>query len=217
MFCAASLTPTVEQALEQLELDASVQGAGSRTLLNQLKAGARADIVLLADPRLQQQLPPESVSRSANIAGNSLVLVRRLGPTPKPAATLESPSLTLAVADPGTAPLGHYSAQALTNRSLKCKTVRLKNAGAVLAAVLLEHVDIGLIYASDLKNNPQLEVLEKLSASTHDPIRYRAVRLNSVNAGADRLFDFLTSSKGKALLQEQGFEELEPEPPISRR
>lgn len=202
---AASLTEFSRRGLEQLQLQGTVQGAGSRVLVQQVNNGAKGDVLLLADPELLQALDPSKVETSTIFAQNRLSLVARNGLSGEAEALLSREELTLAVADPQSAPLGRYSEQTLTHFEVQTKIVPLKDASGVVAALQSGHADLALIYQSDEQRVPDSRRLLLIPEGYHSPVHYQAVLLKPTKKEARTFYDFLTSDSAGKLLQEEGF------------
>ena len=110
VFCAASLNGVVEEIGSAGSI--RVHSDGSEKLVSQFQGGADVDLLLLADAALVKSMPPNRQFRTSVIAGNRLVLAAS-AEKPLDIGALSNPEVTLALADPRTAPLGRYSKQAL--------------------------------------------------------------------------------------------------------
>lgn len=207
VFCAASLTEVVTQITNETDENLTLHSGGSHTLVSQYLGGAQADLLILADAALLETLGSEREFISKVFAGNRLVLACAKDRAIQLDA-LDLESTTLALANPQTAPLGHYSEQALRQVQWKARRVHLKDATAVLVALSLGHADAAIIYASDLQNRPELVAIP-FDLTQHDPIRYLVVLPEPAPAAATLLYDRLTSEAGQNLLQTAGFLPLE--------
>lgn len=199
IFCAASLGDFLKDLLDEQKLDYTLQVGGSLTLMNQVKAGAKADILVLADAELSQQLNLALVESRRNIAGNSLVLVR---PRDFPRTSTEP---RLALADPQTAPLGRYTRQALDAQPIPGQKQFLKDATSVLTSVALAHSELGIIYSSDARKDRRVEIVKQIPSAYHSPIRYQAVLMKTEKPGAEKIYSILTSPRAEEALKQIGF------------
>lgn len=204
ILCAASLVPMVQQSATANNIPASVQGAGSHTLVQQVQSGSDAELLLLADSRLLSQVPPKRVVEHKTFASNRLELVASPAARGTANELLGNPKTRLAVADPETAPLGEYSRQVLEHLPAAAHLVTLKDASAVLAAVESGHADLGLIYHSDSLRGRGLKTLLAVPPEWHDAINYEAVLLTPATAQARELYRYWSSKNGKALVVSQG-------------
>lgn len=161
------------------------------------------DLLLLADDELGSKLLDLEGAKRAVIATNRLVLVAPASRTTE--ADLSSDRSSLAIADSQTAPLGRYTEQVLEKKPLAAKKVRLKDAAAVVTAVSLQHVDAGVVYATDATAKNRLRELNTIEDTLHEPIRYEAILLQPSQAAAADLFRRLTATEGEAIFRKWGF------------
>lgn len=208
--CAASLVVIAEEALREENCKGSIQGGGSLALVQQLENGAEADLLLLADAGLLEQLKPGRVADSRIFAGNRLTLMTRKKGAESAETLLKRPELTLAVADPQAAPLGRYTEEALSQFQVRNRRVPLKDASGVVAALKSGHADLAVLYQTDSKRLQNAVVVTVLPAESHSPVHYLAVLLKPKKREAGKLFDFLTSARATPILEKHGF--IEPAP-----
>lgn len=192
--------------------------ASSGRLAQQLEAGAPFDAVLLASDALMDRLAAGghivSTTR-CTVAGNRLVLARRSGAASDPA---KATALRLALAEPETVPLGHYTRQALLNRGLQTPLPPARVFGASAAQVLgwlvAGEADLAVVYASDLVRAnagaaaARLEAVEHVAPTAHDPVRYPAAAAARAHdpAAARALLAHLCSPRAAARFAAAGFE-----------
>lgn len=195
IFCAASLGDFIKEYLDD-SYDSQI--GGSLTLVNQIKAGASADILLLADATLGSRLDQETIERQAVLASNRLVLIR-----PSDFESIESQP-TVALADPNTAPLGRYSKALLQKRPIQGRVTYLKDAKAVLGHVALAHSDLGIVYYSDAYNDERVEIIREFETNLYPRIQYQLILFKSANKDAKLLFDRLLSEEVQSSLAQLG-------------
>lgn len=209
VFCAASLSATVDSLAKAEEIPIRLVSGGSNTLVRQVTAGAHADLLLLADDRLaKEELLPLSY-QLVPVASNELVLIASAqehgeGTARSAQQTLEE-SETLAVADPQTAPLGAYTEELLKNYDLTGKTIPLKDARAVVTAVALGHAPAGVVYRSDAMAEPKVRTVASLPPEQHSPIRYVAALKADAPKSAQDLVDSLRQGRGRQEMEKTGF------------
>lgn len=152
VLAAASLEPWIRASHAQLQyLDFSF--GGSHALVEQVRQGAPADVLLLADlPRVP--LPEFSSPRA--FASNRLVLVAR----GRACTQAELAHARVAMGDPQFAPIGVYGREALQALGqwdqLGSRLVLTRDDSAALLLLSSGHVDLALVYSSDLVNRPEL-------------------------------------------------------------
>ncbi len=208
VFCAASLSATVEETAREESLKLALNSGGSNTLVRQVLAGAESDLLLLADDRLaKEELVPKGY-RLVDLASNELVVI---APKSAAAAKVERvetllPNITeLAVAEAKTAPLGLYTEQALQGWPVRAKRIPLQDAGAVVSSVALGHAPYGIVYRSDALAEPKTEILAAIPRGRHSPVRYVAALKPDAPPEAVRLVDSLLQGKGRKRLEQAGF------------
>jgi len=212
IFAAASLT----EALRDLSAQWAARGhppprlsfAASSTLARQIEQGAPAALFLSADEEwadyLQQRGHLAEASRSSPI-GNALVLIAARG-TAQPItlspgtslAALLGPAGRLAVADPAHVPAGRYARAALSWMgqwdALAPRLARAENVRAALLLVERGEAPLGIVYATDARDMPGLQLLGRFPAISHPPITYpfALTRQGQQQPQAQALLGFLT-------------------------
>ena len=227
LFAAASL----KTALESLEpvfeeatgADLRISLAGSSALARQIQQGAPADIFISANPGWMDLLETEDLLRPGtrkDLLSNEITLVAPTGKAPE--IDLEAhPNLPeilgaspLAMALVEAVPAGIYGKQALTSLGLweevSPHVAQADNVRAALALVALGEAPLGIVYATDARAEPNVEVVATFPEDSHDPILYPiAVLAENRSALTDRLLAFLTGPEARATFEAQGFTWLE--------
>ena len=208
VLAASSLQPLVTS--DPAEADAQISVGASSVLAMQLIAGARADVVLLADPRWMDELEAEGVIVSearVEVARNRLVLA-----VPLNGASVigdDAPAGRVAIAEPRNVPLGRYTMEALQSlgwwTSLEDRFVLASDAKAVLALVESGEVDAGIVYASDASRSQRVEVVRTFDAALHRPIRCEAAWISD-REESRRFIERLQGPAGRAMVEAVGFE-----------
>jgi molybdate transport system substrate-binding protein len=209
--------------LESLERPVRVVttfGASS-ALARQLRMGAPIDLLISADEELVEWLADRQlVVRSSlrEIARGRLVLVTRTGSPFETlgVAALRSPRLKRLGLPAAAVPLGRYGRAWLersqTLEELEGKIVSTENARANLAAINQGHVDLAILYESDLRLGRAIHPIHRPEISEYPPIRYVAVRATRAPScpEIDRVLGFWQSQSTRRQLAVAGFE-LPPE------
>lgn len=137
------------------EVPIDVVDAGSQVLAAQVRAGAPADVVLLADPALAAALTQEgAAAEPVVVAGNSLVLVTPPDGTVDDVTDLRDPSLRVVLADTEV-PLGRATRGALGGDATEvlAGADSLEDAArSVLAKVVNGDADAAIVYATDARS-----------------------------------------------------------------
>jgi len=219
IFAAASLqnaiTELAQNYTDETGIKVHVSVAGTSTLARQIQHGAPADIFISAnkswvDHLLNRKLlNPNSVSV---IAKNSMVLVSRTGVDSDVSALggrWDSNSL-IVTAMIGSVPAGIYAKEALEHyglwETLQNQVVQTDNVRSALRLVELGQVDFGLVYLSDAVASKDVQIVERLPASSHSSIEYHVALVGTETHGdVKNLFDIILSNTFSEILHENGF------------
>lgn len=222
VFAAASLT----EVMRDLAGDFAGSGAhapmlvfaASSTLARQIEAGAPADVFISADEEWMDYLAARDLIRSGSrrlIAGNRLVLIApatrpvrlRLGPDADILGALSGGRL--ACADPDSVPAGRYARSALMSlglwNTLADRLARAENVRAALMWVARGEAPLGIVYETDARAEPGVDVVDTFGEETHLPIRYPAAALRNAPAAADDFLRFLGGTVARERLRQRGF------------
>jgi len=219
---ASSLEPALREAAA-IWPDAGATGqpllnaAASGLLLQQIRRGAPADLLLAASPLEIDRLVDDGLadrgSRRA-IASNRLVAVAGCdGPTARRLDDLPGAAIDrIAVANVRTAPLGRYTRQALEAAGLwerlEDRLIFAESARQALDYVARGEAPLGIVYRTDARLlADRLCVAFELPPELHDPVVYEGVVLRDATrpAEARAFLDWLTTDGGRAVLARHGF------------
>ena len=193
--------------------------AASSALAHQIEAGAPADLFISADEKWMDEVAGKGLIRAASRADlltNRLVLV---APAKSPLHLKIARGFPLAQAlgqgrlATGTVtsvPAGIYARQALTALGVwdqvSAKIAGTDSVRSALALVARGEAPLGIVYATDARQEPGVRVVDVFPAASHDPIRYpAAVLTTSTNRDAQGFKHFLQSAVGKAIFRRFGF------------
>lgn len=223
VFAAASLTHVLEQIgkayTRQTGRPVRFSFAGSSALARQIEAGAPADVFVSADQEWMDYLQSRQKLREStrgDIVSNALVLVApadsrvvlRIAPGFPLAAAL-GPYGRLATGDPASVPAGRYAQAALTRlgvwSSVSPRIVGADNVRTALNFVARGEAALGIVYATDARDEPRVRVVDRFPAATHAPIRYPAAALRQGNADAAGFVAFLRGPEARAAFTQAGF------------
>lgn len=186
-----------------------VNSAGSPTLAAQLREGAAADVVIVADEQTMNDLLRDGlVTSTVSVARNRLVIVARadLDTPVRTLADLQRPGLLVSLAD-AEVPAGRYARAAFASAGLPVPDgPREPNVRAVLQRVRGGEADAGLVYATDVRSADDVVVVD-LPVTQSGRIRhYGAVVEGTRNAKQARDFlRYVRSGGGQKVLQRFGF------------
>ncbi len=219
IFAAASLqnaiTELAQNYTDETGIKVHVSVAGTSTLARQIQHGAPADIFISAnkswvDHLLNRKLlNPNSVSV---IAKNSMVLVSRTG-VDSDVSVLEGRwdlNSLIVTAMIGSVPAGIYAKEVLEHyglwETLQKQVVQTDNVRSALRLVELGQVDFGLVYLSDAVASKDVQIVERLPASSHSSIEYHVALVGTDTHGdVKNLFDIILSNTFAEILHENGF------------
>jgi len=119
----------------------------------------------------------------------------------------------LAVADVKAVPAGKYAKAALTSLGLWAAAqpalAQTENVRAALALVARGEAKLGIVYATDAKSEPKVQVISVFPEASHAPIVYPVARLKaSANPDAAAFETFLEGPEAAAIFKADGFEVL---------
>lgn len=223
VFAAASLKEALDDVVDAYAREddgkVSVSYAGSSALARQIEAGAPADIFVSADSDWMDYLQERSAVREetrGDLLGNRLVLVApagtRIGLTVAPGFDLAGllGDGHLAMAQPDSVPAGKYGKAALQAlgvwEDVEQRVAAAENVRAALALVSRGEAPFGIVYATDAKADPGVEVVGVFPEDTHPPIIYpAAITAESHNPDAEAFLAFMRSDRAAALFERHGF------------
>jgi molybdate transport system substrate-binding protein len=191
--------------------------AATGALAKQIQAAAPADVFISADETWMDELAKTKLindTTRVDIAGNTLVVIEAKGANlavkiDKLAEALGKEKIALA--DVKSVPAGKYAKAALEKlgewKAVEPSIVMQDNVRAALALVAKGEAKLGIVYGSDVKAEPKVEVVAVFAETTHAPIRYpAAVVAASTNADAEKFVAFLKGPEAQAIFKKDGFE-----------
>lgn len=196
--------------------------AASSALAKQVEAGAPADLFVSADLDWMDELDGKGLlapGTRKTLQGNTLVLVAPAGAgvklEPKEGADLAGALAggKLAVADVKAVPAGKYAKAALEKLGLwagvEPALAQAENVRAALALVARGEAKLGIVYATDARAEPKVEVAGVFPEASHAPVVYPIAELKAAaNADAALFLAFVEGPKAAAIFKADGFEVL---------
>jgi molybdate transport system substrate-binding protein len=216
VLAAASLQGVLEEMVAGREAPTVFSYAGSGALARQVAAGAPADLVILADPAWMDWLVTRGTVEAEGVvplAGNSLVLIAPAGRGPVDPAALPRllAGARLAMGQRDAVPAGSYGRAWLESAglwaALEDRLAETDNVRAALALVARGEASYGLVYATDARAEPAVEVVFAVPPGSHAPISYPAAALSPRGAA---LLRHLRRPEARAILKARGFAEVTP-------
>ncbi len=197
-----------------------VSDAGSQVLAAQVRAGADADVLLLADPAVAGALHDEGLaSEPVAVATNGLTIVvspeasARVGDL----ADLARPGLRLVLADEGV-PLGDYTRRALAlaeeqgllpaggAAAVLANAVSLEDAArVVLAKVTAGEAEAAVVYATDAAAAGEAVTTLPWPPDADVTATYTVQVVTDARAGAEEFASFVGSREAAVTWQRFGF------------
>lgn len=220
VFAAASTTEAITDlatayaTTHGIRVVVSVGGSGM--LARQIEAGAPADCFLSADEAWMdhlaraQALQPQT---RRDLLGNALVVIAPAG-APAPAIRVGE-SLAdrftgrLALADPATVPAGRYAVAALQAlgwwEGVRERLAPAADVRAALRLVAIQACALGIVYASDARQEPRVQVVMTIPATAHPAIRYPVALTAHATPAAAGFLASLASPAARARFAAAGF------------
>ncbi len=226
VFAAASLGGALDRAVAQWQAQGgdpvTVSYAGSSALARQIVAGAPADLFISASADWMDAVEAEALLQQGSrrdLLGNRLVLVSE-DPDAAPVtidAALDLSALLgagrLAMALVEAVPAGQYGKAALQSLGLwdavAPQVAQAENVRAALALVASGAAPLGVVYATDAREDPRVTVIGSFPEDSHDPIRYPAALIAGADPAAAEFLEFLGSDPAGAIFAASGFEVIE--------
>jgi molybdate transport system substrate-binding protein len=223
IFAAASLKNALDAVSTAFKaktgVEVRISYAGSMALARQIESGAPADVFFSADEASMDYLAGKKQIQSEtreDLLGNALVVV-----APK-TAKLEKLPLTkeafavargagkIAAGDPASVPAGKYAKAALEKLGLwatiEPDLAFTDNVRAALMFVAREEAALGIVYLSDARSEPKVNIVTTLPADTHPPIVYPVALTSAAQGEAPKkLIAFLKSKPARDIFLQQGF------------
>lgn len=221
VFAAASLTNVMQEIGKTYEATTgkhvTFSFAGSMILARQIEASAGVDLFVSADSESMDYLDGKGLiapGTRANLLGNRLVLIAPASNNPSTidlrtplAQTLKGGRL--AVANVDTVPAGRYAKAALTALgqwdSIKGHLAQGEDVRAALAYVARGEAPFGIVYATDARVEPKVQVVATFPESTHEPIVYPAALTKGGNTEAAKFLAYLKGPVTRKILERAGF------------
>ncbi|WP_082480224.1 MULTISPECIES: molybdate ABC transporter substrate-binding protein [unclassified Rhizobium] len=223
VFAAASLKnalDAVNAAWERKSGNAvTTSYAASSALAKQIEAGAPADIFLSADLAWMDYVAGKKLVREdsrSTLLGNRLVLVApasdaqavTIAPGFDLKARLAGGKLAMGAVD--SVPAGKYGKAALEAlgvwSSVAADVAGAENVRAALLLVSKGEAPLGIVYETDARADPSVNIVGTFPESSHLPIVYPvAILAESRHPDAAAYLDFVRSPAAKPLFEAQGF------------
>jgi molybdate transport system substrate-binding protein len=187
---------------------------GTSRLAAQIEAGAPADVFFAADRAWVDALAGKDLvlaDTRHEILGNRLVVVTPVDSPQGPRSIDELADVRRLALAGASVPAGEYARASLTSLGLldavAAKIVEGDNVRTALSWVGKGEADAAIVYATDAKVEPRVQVVFELPAASHPAIVYSIVGVAQTKHGdAVRGFiDHVRSDAARAVFREAGF------------
>jgi len=193
--------------------------AASSALAKQMESGAPADIFISADLKWMDYVAEKKLIKADsryNLLGNRLVLIAgkdsKIGDV-KIEQGFDIAKLAgdgrIAVADVKAVPAGLYAKAALEKlgswAAAEPKLAMAENVRATLAFVARGETQIGIVYETDAKIEPNVKIIAPFPDGSYPPVTYPVAATAAAKADASKYLNFLRGSEAKAIFEKYGF------------
>ena len=189
----------------------------SSGLARQIEEGAPADIFFSADLPQMDNLEKKNLLEPGtrrNLLSNQLVIIvpadSKLAIS-SPKDLLKTDVQKIALAEPGSVPVGVYSSKYLTDEGLwdqiKPKIVPVQDVRATLASVESGNVEAGFVYKTDAAISKKVKIVYEVPIDKGPKITYPAavVKESKHKDAARNFMNYLRSAAGKQAFKKYGF------------
>jgi molybdate transport system substrate-binding protein len=215
LFAASSLTEVMTQVAAEYnaanpEVEIKLNFAGSATLREQLLGGAKADVVMVANSHIMDDLvAADAVLEPAIAASNQMVLVV---PVDNPAnitalSDLDRESLLVGLCSKGV-PCGMSARQILANAGVSVSLdTNEPNVKSLLAKISQGELDAGIVYVTDLGSSASPVSSIAIDPAQNETNQYpiASVAGSSNPAAAAAFVRFVISEIGQQAFLDSGF------------
>lgn len=223
VFAAASMKNALDDAnaafTTRTGTKAVASYAATSALVRQIELGAPADIFVSADLEWMDYSLKHKLVRPAtriDLLGNRLVLVAPKNS--KLAAVTLTPGVDLkklvgdgpiVIGETKSVPAGRYAMAALQKLgiwpSVEKQMAMVENVRVALTLVARGEAELGIVYATDARVEPNVKLVGLFPPDSHPAIVYPVAATVRALPDAARYLDFLRSSAAKTVFEGYGF------------
>lgn len=220
---AASLTDALNEIKVSFEKEHQTIAVhynfgSSGKLAKQIEQGAPSDVFLSASKKDMDSLRDKNFiinDSRVDFAQNTLVLIAHQE-SPADYQSFQEINTAqiqyLAMGEPDIVPAGRYAKQVLESiqlwESLEGKLVLGSDVRQVLTFVESGNAELGIVYASDAQTSKNVKVMAEADPNWHSPIVYPGAIVSGTKhkEEAQAFLNYVSSDKGKAILEKHGFQ-----------
>jgi molybdate transport system substrate-binding protein len=223
VFAAASMKNALDDAnaafTKATGLKVTASYAASSALAKQMESGAPTDVFISADLNWMDYVAGKNLIKTDsryNLLGNRLVLIS--GKDSKVANVKIGQGFDIAklagdgriaVADVKAVPAGRYAKAALEKlgswAAAEPKLAMAENVRATLAFVARGETQIGIVYETDAKVEPNVKIAGTFPDGSYPPVVYPVAATSNAKPAASKYLDFLRGKEAKAIFEKYGF------------
>ncbi|MDO9413418.1 MAG: molybdate ABC transporter substrate-binding protein [Pseudolabrys sp.] len=223
VFAAASMKNALDDTnaafTKATNIKVTASYAASSALAKQMESGAPADVFISADLNWMDYVAAKNLIKAGsryNLLGNKLVLVSGKDSKIDNVKIEQGFDIArlagdgrIAVADVKAVPAGLYAKAALEKvgawAAAEPKLAQAENVRATLAFVARGETQIGIVYETDAKVEPNVKIAGFFPEGSYPPVVYPVAATTSAKPDAAKYLDFLRSSSAKAIFEKYGF------------
>ncbi len=223
VFAAASLKNALDDAnaafTKASGIKVTASYAASSALAKQIEQGAPADVFISADLQWMDYVAGKNLLKTGtriNLLGNKLVLIAATDAKLGNVQIVDGFDIAalagsgrVAVANVRAVPAGIYAKAALEKlgawKSAEPKLAQAENVRATLAFVARGEAQVGIVYETDARIEPQVKIVGVFPEGAHPPVVYPVAATAAAKAAASRYLDFLRGAAAKAIFEKYGF------------
>ncbi|HEY5895922.1 MAG TPA: molybdate ABC transporter substrate-binding protein [Burkholderiales bacterium] len=213
VFAAASLRNALDEVNASFDARCVISYASSSALARQIEAGAPAQVFISADEAWMDYLEKKNLLAAGtrrDLLANRLVWIVPAGrPVPGDPLQVLGARDRLALADPQHVPAGKYARAALERLNVWPAVGRriaaAENVRAALALVARGEAPLGIVYETDARDEPKVQIAARIDPSLHPRIVYPAAAMRGASPLARRYLDYLAGPRAMDLFARHGF------------
>lgn len=202
---------------EYPDIQVSFNFGGAGSLRKQIEQGAPIHLFFSAAKTDYDKLVEQEVIKTGTaIFKNELVFIKWKESDVTDFNDYLDQDTLLAIGTPGAVPAGTYGKEVLQTlnvwETLEEQMVFTKDVNQVVTYVREGATDVGIVYASDVKNMRDVVVLETFDQNLHSPIEYYLGKIEnedtdtSVLEARDLFYQFSLSDVAQGIFKKYGFD-----------